>query len=181
MGAQIGLTRSSFTYTNGVQVEAFESNITFRQQGHPLVPKDILIIDLARRYVDAFSADGWMALSMDFVGSVVHSDDSGLADLDKWQSLADRIALKGIQPRFGTSAFYSLPDQRLRVEISQNPYSESRELNSFGLLYRDLTPDTEQPQTELYSALNGWEADWEEIIKATKLLLTIALDTGSSQ
>ena len=178
MGAQIGVTNSSFTYTNGVQVEASDGDVTFRQRGHSLMPKDILITELARRYVDAFGAEDWIALSVEFVGGIDHSDGS---DLAKWHSLSDRIAIEGIQPRLGTSAFYALENQRLRVEISLNPHSEPHELNSFAWLNRDLTSDTKQPQTDLRSALNGWEADWEKVTKATKLLLTMVVGTGSSQ
>ena len=82
MGAQIGLTQSSFTYTNGVQVEAYEDHVSFKQSGSPLGASNTLAAEIASRYVDAFGAANWMAVSIEFLGAIPISSLAEFADLE---------------------------------------------------------------------------------------------------
>lgn len=180
MGAQIGLTKSSFTYTNGVRVDAFEDNVSIRQGGSPLAPDAVLSMDFARRYVDAFGAGNWMAVAVEFLAEISISANPEYVGLETWPGIAEDVALRDIQPRFGTNVFYSFPDRRLRVEISRDPGSVPSGLTCFAWIHRELSPDPHQAQSELHSVLSGWETDWEEVVLAATQLLTGTMETRDS-
>ena len=180
MGAQIGLTQSSFTYTNGVRVDAFEDNVSIRQRGSPLAPDAVLSMDFARRYVDAFGAGNWMAVAVEFLAEISMSANPDHVGLKTWPGIGEKIALGDIQPRFGTNVFYFFPDRRLRVEISRDSGSAPTSLTCFAWVHRELNSDPHQAQSELHSVLGGWETDWEEVVLAANQLLTGTMETGDS-
>ena len=65
-GAQIGVTESNFTYTNGVHIEATSDELLFKSRASsPRGPA--LAPELAQKYVESFGADHWIGVSLEFL------------------------------------------------------------------------------------------------------------------
>ena len=54
-------------YTNGLQIEAFEDTVRFE---HLSTGGGFLSAEIARRYVAAFGDDGWLAIRLEFGGTM---------------------------------------------------------------------------------------------------------------
>ena len=65
-GVQIGLTESSFTYTNGVHIEATGDELLFRDAGDPAGQRPMLVPQLVQKYVDSFGISDWIGVSLEF-------------------------------------------------------------------------------------------------------------------
>ena len=180
-GAQIGLNQSSFTYTNGVQVEAFEDSVTFKQSGTPLVPGPALAAEIATRYVDAFGANNWMAISFEFLARINLSKIADFVAPDIWPELSDRLTINEIQPRFGTNVFYFYPEKRVRVELNFDPSSDPDNLTCLGWVYRELSSISGEADAELQAAFGAWESDWDEVTTTAANLLTASIISGGSK
>ena len=174
-GVQIGLTQSSFSYTNGVQVEAFEDTVSFTHRGAPLVPSTALSAKLAKRYIDVLDAKNWIAISLEFMGRTELPRDSATSGTELWPSFADQVVLQGVQPRIGTDAFFLFPDRRLRVELNLAQGSDPAYLSCSGWVHRLLGSAPDQTQSKLHSVLDSWESDWGEVIEAASSLLAATL------
>jgi hypothetical protein len=180
MGSQLGLTHSSFTYTNGVQVEAAEENVTFRHRGSFLTPETVLSVELARRYVEAFGPGNWMALSTEFFAEISPKVFSNSVDTDGWPGFENQLSLNGAVPRFGANVLYSYPDRILRVELSRDLSSESPDLTCIAWVQRELSPNPDRSKGELQSALEGWESDWTEVVVAATQIFASTLESRGS-
>ena len=180
MGSQLGLTHSSFTYTNGVQVEAAEENVTFRHRGSFLTPETVLSVELARRYVEAFGPGDWMAISTEFLAEISPKVFLDSVDTDSWPRFESQLSLNAVLPRFGANVLYSYPDRILRVELSRDLSSEGADLTCIAWIHRELSPNPNRSQGELQSALEGWESDWAEVVVAATQLFASTLDPRGS-
>ena len=180
VGAQLGLTLSRFTYTNGVQVEATEETVTFRHRGSFLTPDSVLSVELARRYVDAFGSGDLMAISTEFFGYINPAIFTGSFDESEWPRFEGQLALNGVTPRFGTNVFYFYPDRRLRVELSRELDSGPLDLTCLAWVYRELDPNPRRSRDELLAAFDGWESDWAEAMVAAGQLFSSTLDPRGS-
>ena len=180
-GAQIGLTRSSFSYTNGVAVEAIGDTIKFHQQENsaPLDLGSALSPKIALAYAD-LDPDGWFAASVDFGGVVRLSLESGDPLVSKWPSLLANLGYQGIEPNFGINASYQSNDRRLRAEVRPVAVSTHPYVICVGSVYRQLSQQESEDQRQVASVLNRWRTDWDDVIDVAVSLFTHNLLGGGS-
>jgi hypothetical protein len=177
-GAQIGLLRSSFSYTNGVHVEAFDETISFRQIGTSISPSAALSTKLARKYIAAFNISDWHAVSVEFEAMAELSGESAADPSLSWPPFIDDLVFRDAQPRFGTNVFYYHPDRRLRIEIGRSPNSNS--LSWLAWVYRPLDSDQSQAESQLKAALEDCQSDWEDVVNVASRLLAATIALGGS-
>ena len=180
MGAQVGLTESRFSYANGVQVEAFEDNVIFRQKKRIHDSDFVTVVGLASRYVEAMGAGDWMGVSFEFLGQIDLPSNRDVVDPEIWPTLSRQLTRDGVEPRFGTNVFYSYPDRRLRVDLSLDPRSGFNELTCVGWVSRELSMDSYEAERQLGIAFGGWESDWQGVIATAAKLLTSSSPPGGS-
>ena len=170
----VGITRSTFAYTNGVQIEATENNVVFKQEGTPLDMAQILIAGVAQRYVDAFGADRWGAVSSEFTVRIAPQASVRLAG-STLPELLDRLVSDGVRPQLQISTQYALSDKEVAVVVcpDEHPYTS---IFCSGRVLRELNEEPKQALTELGAILGDWQTEWEEIIGVIVRLLTTIND-----
>lgn len=177
-GAQIGLTRSSFSYTNGVQVEAYDDIVSFRHRGTPLAPSEALSTWLARRYVEVFDASNWIGCSIEFFATISLSDMPSFAP---WPHFSAALSIEDVRPRIGVNAIYQFPDKRVRVDMDQSARPDADSLNCYGWVYRPLTDSADDNQVALESCLENWQSDWQDVLGVISGLIEATPAQGGTQ
>ena len=176
-GAQMGLTHSTFSYTNGVEVEAVEDVVGFRHDASPLIPSAVLSAKLAKRYADALGIGNFIAVSMEFAARIKLLGKFAASSETPWPPIVDSLVLQGVQPRFSAEVFYVFPDRSLRAELGCVPNSNPTELTCNGWVHRYLEGTPDQARSTLQTTLDGWESDWGEVIDAASRLFEATLTT----
>ena len=180
-GARIGFTQSSFSYTNGVQVEASRDTISFRQQGDSLTPNGVLSVNLAKWYANAFGAAGLFEVSVEFSARIDIAAHYVAPFLKSSLQFADHLVSHPNQPAFGTFAVVPYPDRTLRVDFSYVPWSDPNCLTCTGQVSRQLSDDINQGLSELHLAIDRWPADWLDVLNEASPLLRARLIPGGWQ
>ena len=175
-GVQIGLTESSFDYTNGVHVEATNNELLFRHNGASLGQESVLVPQLARRYVDSFGIGNWLEVSLEFNTRVHESnsapDSPSPIDSIVWPGLLDRLDINGVRPVIGSTVLYVHPDKTIRIEVVLDSHSDPLSLSCTGQIHRELGSSPEDAGNQLQSILSNWESDWKEVLSTAGSLLS---------
>ena len=181
-GAQIGLTESNFSYTNGVQVEAADDTLTFRQFGRLSADGTVLSPELAKRFVNAFDDDNWFAVGLEFLArlSVTESEQFSLASL--WDRVGERFVRQDVSPGYSVSTFYRFADRTMSVNINRGPTGQQRYILCSGSVHRNLDGDaSEGLRDQVIQICTNWVTDWEEVISAATSLVNANLPVGGPQ
>ena len=172
----IGLNHSLFSYGNGVEVEAAENTVSFRQHGISADAEVVPAIELAKRYAGKFDAENWMAVSLELA-----LDVEVPAPGVRWPSFGNGLIFRELTPRTGVHVFYSFPDKALRVEVGPRYGADESGFFSFALVHRQLGPDPAEAQSKVGVALEGWKSDWEDVVTVVEQLMTSTLNFRSTQ
>ena len=163
-GVQIGITESTFRYTNGVRVNAGDDTLTFRQFGDLGGDAVVLSPDLAMRFVAAFDADDWFAVNLEFGGRLFLPPDQSVSLASLWDRFSEKITHEGVVPSFSTNAFYRFQDRNMAVSLRGAPRPEQGYIMCSGSVRRNLDDDSsEEPGTQLQQVCTNWASDWSEV------------------
>ena len=180
-GVQIGLTQSSFAYTNGVQVEADANELLFRHSGPSLDLGSVLAPSLARSYVNSFGVDNWVGVSLEFLARVRAPDTPNSNDSMVWPGLLNQLEIDRVQPAFSTTVLYTHSDKIVRVELGLDPHSDPFGLSCTGQIHRELADSAEDAQNQLQMLLSNWESDWREVLLTAGQLLNASPGQGGQR
>lgn len=176
----VGLTRSSFTYTNGVQVEATRSDVAFKQEATPLELNQAPIVGVVGRYVEAFGVDRYEAIAFEFAARISPLAVTQLAGSNLSEFLG-RLKLNDINPRLEISTRYDSPNKVVAVTVGPEASPQSDYVICSGTVYRILDDDPERASAELRSILASWDTAWQEFTNAIVQLLNAVGDMRRQQ
>ena len=182
---QIGLTESSFAYTNGVHVEASGDELLFRHSGTSVAQGPVLAPQLAGRYVDSFGIGNWIGVSLEFSTRVRERnsapDTTSPIDSLVWPGLLNRLAINDVRPVVGSTVLYTHPDRTIRIEVVLDSHSDPSGLSCTGQIHRDLAGSPEEALNQLQMILANWESDWKEVLSTAGQLLSAYPDQGGQR
>ena len=181
-GVQVGITESSFRYTNGMVVEATSDTLTFRQVGDLSGEDCALSLGVATRYISAFDADNWFAATLDFGGRIWLPPDQPYTLASLWDQVGSQMAHKRATPLFSTNVFYRYSDRSLSVNVSRGPRFAEGSIACSGSVHRDLDHSADQgPERQIERICAGWTSDWQDVVAVANLLVNASLGRGGSQ
>ena len=172
-GAQVGITRSNFGYTNGVRVEASGDSINFRRDGVTLQGNDAFNVDIAQRYVSAFGLGDTYEFVVQFSSSIEVPEEFLASYLRPKIPFVDHLASHSTRPAFGTFASFQHDNRSVRVDLVYIPQSDPNSLTCFGQVTRQLAEDDNYALSEFYSAMSRWQADWAEANREASLMIGV--------
>lgn len=175
---EVGMTESSVSYTNGLQIEAFEQTLRFQ---HVHTGGEFLSAEIARRYVEAFGDDSWFAVRLEFGGTMELAGESDSADIPLQPNLLDRMTHHDVVPAFRAGALYPYPEHALQIELQQPADSINGWFECAAQVNRLLVPDeAEEDNGRLQAILSGWESDWADSALALTRLASATLQPGGN-
>ena len=179
-GVSVGITRSAFSYTNGLQVEAIGSNVAFKQEGTPLDLSQEVHSGVALRYIEAFELGSCEAISSEFVLRIDPSETLQ-PQAEVLSRLWDGLKQDEANPFLDVGVRYDSPNKFVEVSIwlDDHPYEEY--IVCSGQVYRQLSQQPEQALSELRTVLGNWQSERLEFRGAVVKLLFAIGGLRSSQ
>jgi hypothetical protein len=181
-GVRTGITESALSYTNGLQIEAFDDIVRFQHSGPNLKVRGPLSAEVAKRYVEAFGVDNWFGVSLEFAGPIGlegYPDNFGVS---LPPALSNLLIHNGVTPGVRAGTFYQYPDRNLQVDLQQSPVGSSHMgLAWIAQVYRSLArSQDDQTENQVESVLSEWERDLEDVVAAVSLLVQATLNPRGS-
>ena len=177
-GVQTGVTESNVRFTNGLRIEAFESSVRFQ---HVFAGDGFLSAEIARRYVEAFGADSWFMVSLEFGGTMeLFSEPDRVSESLRPVSV-DSLLYNGVVPAFRAGALYLYPEHTLQVELEQPVGSDNGWFECGASVNRSLVSDeADETENQIQSVLTGWESHWGDAASALTRLAGATLRPGGN-
>ena len=175
---QIGMIESSVSYTNGLQIEAFEDTVRFE---HLSTGGGFLSAEIARRYIEAFGDENWFEVRLEFGGTMELAEVSDSADIPLQPNLLERMTHNDVVPAFRAGALYQYPEHTLQIELQQPVGSTNGSFDCAAQVNRLLPPnEAEETKSRLQAILSGWESDWGDSTLALTRLASATLQPGGN-
>lgn len=174
-GSQIGITECSFSYTNGVSVEASEDTISFTHTGIQDPSVEVLSTGLAERYIDCFGAGNWFSVVLEFRGVVDLQPILETSEGRVWHTFVDQLAHRSVPPQFRLNLYYTYPDRRLSVDLIDRWPARTSQVAVSGTVFRDLPSDGGEAKIRISQIMDGWRSDWEEVAEVTGRWVKVTL------
>ena len=108
-GVKTGITESTLSYTNGVQIEAFDETVRFQHSGPNFNAGGPFSAEIAKRYVEAFGVDSWFGVSLEFAGPIGLDGYPENIGVSVPPALPSRLTHNGVIPRVRSGALYQYP------------------------------------------------------------------------
>ena len=174
-GVKIGITESSFSYTNGVNIEATGEELLFRGSRLSSSQESALALQAAKKYTSSFGVGNVAGVSLEFTVRIRERtntpDVPDPIDSLVYPGLLRRLNIEGVQPAVGSTVAYAYPDRVTRVELVMDSNLDPLGIQCNGIVYRDLAEPAEEAQGQLQSIFENWRSDWTEVLSTASQLL----------